>query len=68
MVDVSNSDSKNSYNDDDPYKAADPEAADPEDAVEIIGVDEQEYEHARVLNKNLNLKEWAVNQKNRIPQ
>ena len=38
VVDVSDSDSDNSYNDDDPYEAAYPEAAEPEDSVDIIGV------------------------------
>ena len=41
MVDVSDSDSDNSENDDDLYEAADYEAEDPEDSVEITGVDEQ---------------------------
>ena len=39
VVDLSNSDSDNIYNDDDPYEAAYPEAAEPEDSVDIIGVD-----------------------------
>ena len=49
VVDISDSDSDNSDNDDDPYQAADPDAADPEDSVEITGVDEQEFEHAGVV-------------------
>ena len=46
MVDVSDSDSNNSDNDDDPYEAVDPDAADPEDSVEITRVDGEESEHA----------------------
>ena len=49
--DVSDSDSNNSDNDDDPYEVADPNAADPEDSVEITGVDEQESEHAGVVTQ-----------------
>ena len=40
-VDVSESDSDDSYNDDDPSEAADPDAEDPEDSVDITGVDDQ---------------------------
>ena len=55
MVDVSNYDSDNSDNDDDPYEAAGPEAEDPEDSVDITGVDEQEYEHAGVVTRETKL-------------
>ena len=51
MVDVSDSDSNNSENDDDTYEAADPEAVDPEDSVKITGVDEQESEHTVVVTQ-----------------
>ena len=48
VVDVSDSDSNNSDNDDDPYEASDPEAAEPGDSIDITGVDEQEPELAGV--------------------
>ena len=51
VVDVSDSESDNSYNDYDPYKAAYLEAEDPEDSVNITGVDEQESEHAGVVTQ-----------------
>ena len=49
MVDVSNSDSNNSDNGDDPYKSEDPEAAYSEDSIDITGVDDQESEYAGVV-------------------
>ena len=51
MVDVYDSESDNSDNDDGPYEAAEPEAVDPEDSVEITGVYEQEYEHAGLVTR-----------------
>ena len=51
VVDVSDSESDNSDNDDDPYEAADTETVYPEDSVEITGVDEQEYKHAEVVTR-----------------
>ena len=51
VVDVSDSESNISDNDDDPYEAEDPEAADPEDSVDVTGVDEQESEHAGVVTR-----------------
>ena len=51
VVNVSNSDSDDSDNDDDTSKAADPEAEDPEESVEITGVDEEKSEHAGVVTR-----------------
>ena len=55
VVDLSDFDSNNSDNDDNPYEAVDPEAVDPEESVEITGVDEQEYEHAGVVTRETKL-------------
>ena len=60
MVDVSDSDSNNSENDDDTYEAADPEAVDPEDSVKITGVDEQEYEHEGLVAREPKLEGVGV--------
>ena len=49
VVDVSDSESGDSDNDDDPSKAVDPEASDPEDSINITWVDDQESEHAGVV-------------------
>ena len=51
VVDVSHSKSNDSENDDDHSDAADPEAAYPEDSVDITGVDEQESELAGVATQ-----------------
>ena len=51
VVDVSDSDSENSDNDDNPYEAADPKAEDPEYSINIKVVYEQESEHAGVVTQ-----------------
>ena len=60
VVDVSDSESDDSENDDDPFQAAYPEAADPEDSVKITGVDEQEYEHEGLVAREPKLEGVGV--------